>query len=66
MGHSIDLAYDPIVFKIIVRSFSGFHTLEKSVESRKQQVLEQNGVKTLVEIHTCTNRCGIPLNVISG
>ncbi len=33
MGHSIELAFDPIVFKIIVRSFSGLQTVENSVES---------------------------------
>ncbi len=33
--HSIDLAFDRIVFKITVRSFSGFYTLENLVESRR-------------------------------
>ncbi len=42
MGHSIELAFDPtMVFKIIVRSFSGFHTLENLVESRKYRPYRQ-------------------------
>ncbi len=32
-GLNIELAFDPIVFKIIVRSSNGFHNLENLLQS---------------------------------